>query len=328
MANISITTKCNKKCRYCFASNSDNFMEGQTFEQTLDFLERSGIKEVRILGGEPTLHPGFSVFVRAALNRGFGILLFSNGYMPESALCFLEELPAEKVKILVNVVTNPESFDGLDKRLVSLFQRLNTKTIPGLNIDTPSIQLDFLLDIVLGFNTMRKVRLGLAHPKAEGGNHFLHPRYYPAVGRKIAEFSSKARPYGVGILFDCGFVPCMFPESSFSSIGPEMAELGKRCNPILDILPDGQVASCFPLASLQQEMLREDLTDTELRNVFSKKQETFRSMMLYKKCSNCTYRQHGHCTGGCLSASMQRQRFSKFTLTMPDCQGTLLSHFF
>lgn len=292
-------------------------MDRQTFEQALSFLERSNIKEVRMLGGEPTLHPNFSEFVNIALEREFRLFIFSNGYMPETALRLLEEIPEEKVKVLINVVTDPENFDGLDKKQIAFFQRLSSKIIPGFNIDTASVQFDFLLDIVLKFNTTRKIRLGLAHPKMEGDNHFLHPRYYPVVGKKIADFMRKTKPYGIEISFDCGFVPCMFPEDSFALIGQDIANLGNRCNPILDILPEGQVISCFPLANFQQELILEDMKDADLRQIFINKQKPFRSMMLYKKCHTCEYRLHGYCVGGCLSASMQRQRTNEFTFSLP-----------
>lgn len=317
MANISVTTSCNKKCRYCFTSDDGQFMSRSTFERTLDFLERSNIKEVRILGGEPTLHKDFSYFVNTAIRRGFKLFIFSNGYMPEPVIDLLEKIPEQNIDVLVNVVTDPGDFDGLNKKQEALFYRLSSKLIPGLNIDNPAVQLDFLLDIIVNFKTARKVRLGLAHPTMEGNNHFLHPRYYDPVGRKIAAFIRKAKNYDVKILFDCGFVPCMFPEDSFGLIGSEIAKLGNRCNPILDILPSGQVISCFPLAELQKEEMHQQLNDVDLRRKFSDKQKPFRSMTLYKKCFECEYRLQDYCLGGCLSASMQRQRYHEFSLALP-----------
>ena len=64
MANISVTAICNLRCDYCFAraaldgcSQSAPHMPLSVYERVLGFLERSGINQVRLLGGEPTLHP-------------------------------------------------------------------------------------------------------------------------------------------------------------------------------------------------------------------------------------------------------------------------------
>ena len=65
MANISITSVCNRHCEFCFAGPTRNgidpvaHMPLHRFEEALDFLGRSGISEARLLGGEPTLHPDF-----------------------------------------------------------------------------------------------------------------------------------------------------------------------------------------------------------------------------------------------------------------------------
>ena len=316
MANISITSACNKKCRYCFSIDNGQFMNKSTFDRTLDFLERSNIKEVRLLGGEPTLHRDFTYFVNKALDRGFKLFIFSNGNMPESALSLLEKIPDERISILVNVATDPGKIAGLDLRQEAFFYRLGSKLIPGFNIDSPAVQLDFLQDIIIKFKTARKVRMGIAHPVLGGNNHFLHSQYYQAVGRKIIDFIRKIKKYDIEILFDCGFVPCMFPEDSLSLIGADIVNLGNRCNPILDILPNGQVISCFPLADLQQEEISAKMNDGNLRMMFSDKQTPFRSMMLYKKCDQCEYRLHGYCLGGCLSASMRRQRHHEFNIAL------------
>ena len=78
MANLIVSNMCNLNCAYCFAKDyigtaqhgsNLNFIPLDSFENHLDFLDRSGIEQVRILGGEPTLHPEFPELLRAALFR-------------------------------------------------------------------------------------------------------------------------------------------------------------------------------------------------------------------------------------------------------------------
>ena len=109
MANLSITNVCNKQCVYCFANDTriefgKTYVDDETFEKALDYLERSGIKQARLLGGEPTLHPNFISFVNKALDRGLDIMLFTNGLISAKVLNFLTELPEERLSILLNTI--------------------------------------------------------------------------------------------------------------------------------------------------------------------------------------------------------------------------------
>ena len=86
MANLAITTVCNQHCAYCFTVDhlgddlrSDGssgkqpaaqFLSMDAFESRLEFLHRSGIEQVRLLGGEPTLHPQFPELGRACQDEG------------------------------------------------------------------------------------------------------------------------------------------------------------------------------------------------------------------------------------------------------------------
>ena len=44
-------------------------MSRTTLSAALDLLERSGVTEARLMGGEPTLHPDFSSVVQMVLER-------------------------------------------------------------------------------------------------------------------------------------------------------------------------------------------------------------------------------------------------------------------
>jgi radical SAM protein with 4Fe4S-binding SPASM domain len=317
MANISITTQCNRRCRFCFASDFSLQMEDEVFERSLGFLEASGIRQLRILGGEPTLHPRFPEFLQKGLDRGLSLLVFSNGFIPEEVTAFLETISPEKLKLVVNTLTAPESRKNLHPKQEKLFRRLGGRILPGLTIDSPATDPDFLIDCVETFQTARTVRLGIAHPQLEGQNHYLLPRYYQAAGRKVAAFWEKARGKGISVEFDCGFVPCMFPREHLQMNHVELLALGERCNPILDILPDGRTISCFPLEELGSKDISFCKNDVELRKEFAEEQRALRLVTLFPDCADCPFLESGHCTGGCLAAALKRSRQGTFSFSMP-----------
>ncbi|MDP3000837.1 MAG: radical SAM protein [Bryobacterales bacterium] len=308
MANISITAACNRDCHYCFAVRQpDAGMSLELFERALDFLERSGIDQARVLGGEPTLHPQFPLFVDRVLGRGLRLLVFTNGLMPEAALRRLEEAPAETTAVLLNI-TPPEGHGPvLEPRQAETLRRLGRRASLGLNFHSPAIAPRFLLDLIGEYGLSRSVRLGLAHPKATGSNRYLHPRQYRAVGERLVEFAAEARKAGVAIAWDCGFVPCMFPPGSLEALGEDAEGLGVRCSPIPDVLADGDVVSCYPLAGLYRERLS-SYDAGSLRQAFSARFSSLRPLSIFRECANCAVRREGGCVGGCLAASMQRLR--------------------
>lgn len=325
MANISLTATCNRACSFCFAGDAmeaqgagGKFMPLDRVHAALDFLVRSQISQARLLGGEPTLHPQFDRIVDDVLGRGLTLLVFSGGLIPERALRKLETLPPPVLNVLVNVISPATGKPHEVAQQAGVFRRLGRRAMLGITIDAPGVDLGFLLDLIERYDLGQTVRLGLAHPTLGGSNTALHPRHYPEVGRRVAELGFAARDRGVGLEFDCGWVPCMFPHGALEALGITPAQVGLRCSPILDLLPDGELISCYPLASHASEALTPDRDAAWMRQRFSTGQAVDRQFMLYRECEDCRWRARGECTGGCLSASLGRLRHRDFTVTLSE----------
>jgi hypothetical protein len=321
MSNISITQRCNRGCTYCFAEDvmkstpgAGAFMNWEEFEESLNFLERSGITEATLLGGEPTIHPHFCEMVDRALARGFRVLVLSGGIIPEKSLVHIEEAAPGHVAVMLNVVPPGETFSQRERdKQAEVMRRIGPQVALGLNIDHPATPLNFLLEWIDAFSLERVLRLGLAHPIAGGHNAFLHARDYPEVGRRVTEFAFRAREASVHIEFDCGWVPCMFPNGALAELGITPQQVGLRCNPILDVLPGRQTISCYPLASLAREPLPADKDAAWLAGRFAERISPYRPMMLYRHCASCDWLARGECTGGCVAGSMRRLRTAEST---------------
>lgn len=311
MSNISITLSCNQKCGYCFARNlkkETGHMPPEIFAQTLDYLERSGIRQASVLGGEPTIHPLFGRFVDMIEERGFDLLLFSNGRMPAKSLARLKRFPAERLSVLVNIdpAACPPKIG--DKRLRQVLETLGGRIIPGCTIHHPGVSPAPFLPLINEFGLSRTIRVGLAHPCAGAENSFLHPRHYRTVGRGLGLFARQALEHGVRLEFDCGFVPCMFGEEDlelFASLG----ELpGARCNPLPDILPDGRAIPCYPLARVRQTACFPDDTSRSVQARLCEYLAVFAHTGIYGECGRCPLREQSLCNGGCRAAALQRMR--------------------
>lgn len=312
MANLSLTAVCNRSCDFCFAGGvmtapaDARYMPRGIVDAAFDFLERSSIREARLLGGEPTLHPRFDAIVTGALARGLDVLVFSGGCIPERVLDCLASTPEGRVTVLVNTIRPDEARPAERTRQNAVLKRLGRRAMLGVTIDRPGVGLGFLLDLIERCDLVPAVRLGIAHPAPGGGNTFLHPRHYAEVGRRAAEFGFEAGARGVGVAFDCGWVPCMFPEGALDALGLAAGDVGRRCSPILDLLPDGRVVACYPLAAHAAEPLSGDAREARAR--FVARQKADRVFTLFKTCGACAWRARGECTGGCLAASLRQTR--------------------
>jgi len=310
MANLSITTVCNKRCVYCFAYDTrielgKTCIDNETYGKALDYLERSGLKKVRLLGGEPTLHPAFTLMASMALDRGFDIMLFTNGLMTDRVLDYLVSLPEKRLSILLNTIHPAENNRKGIRRQIEVMEKLGPVIIAGINIYSANQEYDYLLDYINKYDLKKEIRMGLAHPVLSRKNVFLHPKEYKKIGYRIALFKLEAKRYGVMLGFDCGFVPCMFPDEYFELLSGELRRAGTRCHPIIDLLVDGSFIACYPLNDLIRVKINDKLHAKELIRDFETALLLYKDIGIYPHCTSCQL--FGtRCNGGCMSNRIKR----------------------
>jgi hypothetical protein len=313
VANILLTLECNRACRYCFGKGlleksapADRYMSRETFDQVMAFLIRSSIDQVRLAGGEPTLHPDFARFVERSLGGGMRVLVFSNGLIPKDAMECLAAAPSSDLCVLINV-SSPEEMNPSEATLQGRsFSRLKQKVVLGHTIHNPGRRLDFLLEIIDRHGLGRTIRLGLANPCVDGSNVHLRPKMYGVAAERIMALHRRAKRMGVNLEFDCGLVPCMFPDDFLTELGPDVETIFRRCGPVPDVLPDGSVVSCYGLAPLVRLKLDNACDAVSLRARFAGVFESYRPLGIFRKCAACTVLETGQCAGGCLAAAMKR----------------------
>lgn len=329
MANLIVAEVCNMACPFCFAgyqtpavktSSNSAFLSLDDFERRLDFLDRSNINDVRLMGGEPTLHPQFVELVRRARQRNKKVVVFTNAVISEAVLHCLEELPVEACHVLVNMNSSRKTGGHVEedlRRRSEVLGRLGKRAFPGYTIFSPNFQLEPLIQIILDSGCRKAIRVGLAQPMTHATNVYLHPKQYPLVGQRLAEMARNAAKAGIQVELDCGFVHCMFTQEDLEFFKQSASEIIFHCNAILDIGLDNRVIHCFPLAGQKAVQLSAGVTDTELRKELSTLMQPYRAAGIYKECSTCRFKSSGECTGGCLAGTLQRFRPANLHLVVP-----------
>ena len=77
---IYMSEACNANCNYCFNKTirKDSHMDRSKALLLFDYLHINGIKSLKIMGGEPTIHPNFKELYKEAQLRFNNVALFTN----------------------------------------------------------------------------------------------------------------------------------------------------------------------------------------------------------------------------------------------------------
>lgn len=279
----------------------------------MDLAVASAFPQVRLLGGEPTLHADFAAILQAALGRGLEVLVFSNGLMPAEAAEALLRAPLEKCHVMLNL--NVDSMPETGSHISQVATRLAERAFAGVNIHSPGLPLKRASDFAKAHGLERQIRIGLAHPRLDRQNRYLHPRHYHQVGRELESFFEDIREDGFTLNLDCGFVPCMFTPRFLDATGIVIEEMGCRCGPIPDILPDLTAIHCFPLSELDELPLSGFRTFQEIRSAHEQRVRVLKEVGVFRECSQCSIRQSGKCVGGCPSVALARSH--RLSVAMP-----------
>jgi radical SAM protein with 4Fe4S-binding SPASM domain len=285
-------------------------MTRRTFLDALAYLKRSDIAQVRLLGGEPTLHADVSWMLEQSLAQGFMLMVFSNGLMPEPVLQQMAAIPEKQIRILLNTIHPAEGNPSGMQRQQEVMQVLSRKVMLGANIYTRGQDLNYLIDYVDAFDLYPEIRIGIAHPVLSRRNRFLPPKFYTSVGTQLSEFLTDAEKCGMRVGLDCGFVPCMFPLERHHLLMSLLKRSGRCCNPTLDLLPDGRFIACYPLHHLSQYAMTPKTTARAVIEKFKMNGSPYRDIGIFSNCPTCQFF-HTACNGGCLAQKINRVRVKR-----------------
>jgi hypothetical protein len=311
MPNLLLTHRCTRSCPYCFAQSSRNsspeFMSWEDLIYLADLQRADGKLDISLLGGEPTLHPDFLDYLLYLFDRGFMVTVFTSGMLPaplrrelKEALCAIDR---EQLHFVCNI-NDPDISPESEQSMVKAFlEDLGEFIVPGFTIYRSDFSLDFLFDLVNRHGLRRNLRIGIAHPIVGTENVFIGKEEIKGISRRLTSYFPLLERLRIKPGLDCGFPLCSFSDEElgwlykFSGSSP-----GFICNPVLDIGPDMEVWSCFPLSGSYRRSVYEFNSLDEIYRYFASKHEVIRAEAggIYEECDDCLLRRDTRCAGGCL----------------------------
>ena len=304
----------------------DKFLSWENLIYIADFCEAAGDKKIQLLGGEPTIHPDFIDMVIYLLERGFALTVFTSGIMKnkvltETASAFANT-PPNRLTFNCNLNDPEQTPASLSEQesVKSFLSQLGYRTTPGFNIYRTDFKLDFLFQLISEFGMFRMIRLGMTHPVPGKSNSFISPDDIGSVYDVICSYAPLLERLRVRLRFDCGFPYCRLSQAQLGILYPFVnGSFHFSCVPIVDIGPDMDVWSCFPLRSFQRRSIFEFDSLDAVRKHFRKLHEIARVEVagIFEECDSCNWREERLCGGGCLAHSL-RQFGEEFPLRMRE----------
>lgn len=335
MANVLLTTTCNRSCPYCFAKRemsdaTGDVMSWNNLIYLADFLLKSGERKISLLGGEPTLHSYFVDYVSYLIERGFDVCVFTNGIVSEKRLQEMKEnlsgVALERLSFVCNL-NNPEQTPHSDyesRQIHNFLSVMGPWTGPGFNIYRTDFKLDFIFNLVTQYGMRRMLRLGMTHPLPHQGNGYIKPEEIGEVIDRLYSYKAVLDRLRIKPGLDCGFPLCKFNDEQLGWLNRLSGHAKFGCGPAIDITPDMSVYSCFPLSYYRRKSIFEFDHLKQVEGYFAQIQDHVRAELpgIYDECEECVHRSEGLCSGGGVC-----QLLNKFSgeapVRMPEIENEL-----
>ena len=318
MPNILITTRCNKKCVYCFAKEkvdigykSTNVVDKEISLENLDiiisFLKKSNCRKFALIGGEPTLHSKFKEIINRLYAHDFMIHLFSNATWKASYNKFFESIELNRLTFLLNInppeYTDANEWNIINNNLKALEGR--DRVTLGLNIFEPEFKYRYLIDLARKYK-FKFIRWSLTNPIiGKKGNHFVPLKDAPLYSDRIVKFSDECAKNNIETASDCSIPLCMFSERQIGRLmlNKTLNLLNNICigGPI-DIGPDLNIWKCFAFSELNNLRLTDFDNLMQIHTYYRRAFDKYiKELLPTDKCYNCRLLKNNLCAGGCMA---------------------------
>lgn len=318
MPTVMLTTHCPNVCEWCFArpkmkeyrARGLREMSWDDFVRVVDFYERSGIRHMILLGGEPAWHSKFMDILQYLHERAFSVLVVTTGILPGRLVSQIADRDLSSLEFAVNSTSYFRYGESKKKKLDDFLRRMGRVTSIGYTIterDAVEKRIEPILDrvaMIVKFGLIRRLQFQIAVP-GERNRLFVPFDRYRDVAELIVSWFQILRKNGISCGLDCHCMPaCAIPGALN---GADLFQ--SRCDRfMIDIGPDLEVWPCFPLSGQTAKLTQfNDLS--EIDKHFSS-MHRLQQIIYDESCGNCAEHKAGTCHGGCRGFQHVRQETS------------------
>lgn len=310
--NIMLNSYCNLKCPYCFANTEINSshiknISEENFDEALEFLINNNIREVRLIGGEPTLHPYFIYFIQKIINKSFfeKVHIFSNMTFEDDISNPLI-LMSQDIDISFLPNFNEDYVLGEKKSTVEnniiTFSKYNLLDTIGVNIYKPNMDFSHIFKIIEKTN-IRNVRWSITTPnkKVDDVKEYFHSFY-----ETLIDFFDECSKHKCTNQIDCNSLPlCSFNEFELGTLMKHNYMLYNKptnCDVVLDVNTELEAFRCFGVSDSYKVKINKYSNINNIINLIEINTANIKNKPLFKECVNCNvYSMNNNSSCSCLA---------------------------
>lgn len=301
--NILLTSICNAGCHWCIANeymaaiNSLDFMPDDNVAFILGLLDIEPVKQVNLLGGEPSLHPKALEIGKRIFKSGNQVGFSTNGLWKKEFGRIFENIdfPIEvEVTFLGSEAYSINNWYLLNDTF-KLLKRHSTSL--GLIIESPNQNFDDHLSIAekYGFD----LRWTFMEPTKRGGLTYAYysQEHTKALGKVIVKLIKEANSRGISTWADLAIPRCAINDEDLWLFIDENNDVQFKCPPFFDISPNLEIWRCLPLAPIKTPKLTEFNSFLEAYRSVNSVKNNFLNIGVFNECLGCKYFKN-ICSGG------------------------------
>lgn len=330
---LSITGKCNYKCRHCFMSAPHGLQGEPTIDQIvkmLDAFERCGVRNIGITGGEPLIRKDFWQIVDEILRRDMHITtIYTNGHLLGDD--FIKNIEDRRIKPLVQFSFDGVGYhdfmrgvEGATQRVTDAIRRcranglLCTASMVACKENIGSIRdtVNFLASL-----GVMSLKVNNAYPQGEWKDQKEHWLRQEELYEAFLEYIPHYYEDGCPLTIDLeGFFNCDRNSGGKAYSALEKNVPGEAFSKVLMcghvrremyVSPQGRVLPCMSMVGMPIEDKFPNMLETPLEDILDK-DSLYMDITSYHvsdfmesnpECRTCEYR--NDCCGGCRSIALR-----------------------
>ena len=326
-ANLFVTNLCNSSCPYCCVNDwitndekSAQYMRLEDLDLIIETLKMSQIDQVRLLGGEPMLHPRVSEFIERLLEEDIKkISILTNGLGHTED--YEKIMNFEGIRWCVNVnnpiTYTPEEWDLLNNNLSVLSWKGERDKVLGHGVYEEQGLFQLQLSIVFYESSQdyeyvidlaRKygspiISFDISHPSSSRTNVYVDLKDMTEYRNTILNFLYDCTKERIKPSLGCVLPPCVFTPREMMFIMLHVLGAKFSCVPSLDVMPDLNVEYCSSMrGSLTSYNIRKAGKGVTLQHMFKRLATEAEKIKKHAVpfCEGCYRFDHDICQGYCL----------------------------
>jgi organic radical activating enzyme len=278
------------------------------FKKVLDFQEKSNISDVRLLGGEPTIHPQFKEIVEEAYKRRHvkHIQLFTNGLFNYATFEVLKEASKYvSISVLINYnspkILGPKKVEKIESNISKLV-KIGQVTL-GINFYKPDQEYEYIIKSSLK-HRLNNVRFAVVIPNTIQKAQEDIKGYFSSFTPLLIKFFGVCAMSRLSAKPDCNNTPlCIWDDEQLrllAMVGQSTLKIN-LCKPVIDVKTDLSVIRCFGMSDTQANL--EDFNNIgEVDRYFQERvDKQYDNVDIFEECKACAIKEvHGKGCG-CLA---------------------------